>query len=179
LVLLQRGELGVQRATKGLKRRRKASLSGFGQSCRELYGKAWEVTERILERLDVEVRTAGASLLVFTFPTAGQLDVREARLAKSCTGCPCSGEPPANQIAAICERLGIDFLDLYPLISQPENNGTVLYSRSDLHWNAAGHALAAEAVARALADLPRPTPPGQEQGSRRVAHATPIEPDPQ
>ncbi|MCC6180170.1 MAG: hypothetical protein IT305_33050 [Chloroflexi bacterium] len=55
---------------------------------------------------------------------------------------------PDQRLADIAAAHDIPALDLLPTFRAAANQGTRLYFQRDIHWNAAGHALAADAVAR-------------------------------
>lgn len=154
-VLVQQVRRGVKRINRIRKQQRKGASAERvtpSTTCNAHYRQAWQVTERILERLQTEVLAAGASLLIFTVPFVDQAGVRTARDAKSCKPCVCpTSNPPTSKLVPIAERLGIQLVDLYPLISNPGAGDPLrFYYREDSHWNRAGHAIAARAVAEAL-----------------------------
>jgi lysophospholipase L1-like esterase len=53
-----------------------------------------------------------------------------------------------------CAGAGIPFLDLTPALEQAAASGRPVYFPDDAHWNAAGHQIAAEELARFLAEQP-------------------------
>jgi hypothetical protein len=53
-----------------------------------------------------------------------------------------------------CAGAGIPFLDLTPALEQAANSRHAVYFADDAHWNAAGHAIAAEELAKFLARHP-------------------------
>lgn len=57
---------------------------------------------------------------------------------------------PNRKLAALCDELDLACLDLLPRL---EGRGEAHYYRRDRHWNAAGHRLAAEALAEELERL--------------------------
>jgi len=79
-------------------------------------------------------------------------------------------------LAAWAEREGIDFLDLTPALVASARSGAVPWFPADTHWNATGHAVAADAIAswqvvqgwlhtRHPTEVPgRATPEGAESG---------------
>ncbi|MEW6743864.1 MAG: LamG-like jellyroll fold domain-containing protein [Planctomycetota bacterium] len=52
-----------------------------------------------------------------------------------------------------CRRLGIATISLGPAFRERARQGQQLYFRMDAHWNAEGHRLAAEVIARGLEEL--------------------------
>ena len=118
------------------------------------YERAWEVTAEILRRLREEVEGAGGELAVFTVPTRRESNERLiAGADRAADGRLCLREAPANRrLAAILDQLGVPLIDLLPAFRERLAEGEVLYRPSDRHWNARGHALAADLV---LAELDR------------------------
>ena len=53
-----------------------------------------------------------------------------------------------------CDGAGIPFLDLTPALERAANSGHAVYFADDAHWNAAGHEIAAEELAKFLASQP-------------------------
>jgi hypothetical protein len=117
------------------------------------FSRAWEVTGQLLSRLDSVVREAGARLVIFTVPAQHEVEPRTMERVKSEFYAPdllCLDQAPAySRLEAIAGRLGIEYVNLLPDFRREANNGTDLF-RSDRHWNAAGHALAARRLAPLL-----------------------------
>ncbi|MEY2572762.1 MAG: hypothetical protein QOJ87_975 [Verrucomicrobiota bacterium] len=57
-------------------------------------------------------------------------------------------------VSEFCANAGISFLDLTPALEQAAASGRPVYFADDAHWNAAGHQLAAEELAKFLAQHP-------------------------
>jgi hypothetical protein len=53
-----------------------------------------------------------------------------------------------------CAAAGISFLDLTPALEQAASSGRAVYFADDAHWNAAGHEIAAQELAKFLARQP-------------------------
>ena len=53
-----------------------------------------------------------------------------------------------------CASAGISFLDLTPPLEQAAASGRAVYFADDAHWNAAGHEVAAQELAKFLAQQP-------------------------
>jgi lysophospholipase L1-like esterase len=70
------------------------------------------------------------------------------------------GDIDANRLAQnelmreFCTTVGIPFLDLTPALEEAAASGRVVYFADDAHWNAAGHQIAAEQLAKFLAREP-------------------------
>ncbi len=56
-------------------------------------------------------------------------------------------------VAQECERLGIACLPLLPVFASAARRDGPLYFGQDIHWNPAGHRLAAGEIARFIGDL--------------------------
>jgi hypothetical protein len=69
-------------------------------------------------------------------------DIRANRLAQN------------ELMREVCAGAGIPFLDLTPAFEQAAASGRAAYFADDAHWNAAGHELAAQELARFLAGQP-------------------------
>jgi hypothetical protein len=118
--------------------------------------RAWALTERILRRLKQDVERSGAALAVFSVPAVTDVvpaEMRRARAGMQDPGALCLEQSPGyRRLEAMLERLEIEFVDLLPEFRRAAaEEGAVLFRRGDLHWNARGHALAAERVAVELA----------------------------
>ena len=104
-------------------------------------------------------------------PTAGELRAFEASLARMAEACrgrcalgviyiadpseliePAEPSEIARGVAAVCGRLGVEFLDLSPrFLAAARDSAEPLYFPLDHHWTPAGHAVAADALAPWLA----------------------------
>jgi hypothetical protein len=119
------------------------------------YLQSWDVTRRVLARLNREVRAVGARLLVMSVPAREEVD--EDVMARIVRDAPesdrlCLEKAPANQrLGELLAELDIDYLDLLPAFRDARRQtGVELFRRSDSHWNPQGHALAARQLAAAL-----------------------------
>lgn len=71
-----------------------------------------------------------------------------------------AGDIRANRLAQnqlmreFCATAGIPFLDLTPALEEAAASGRAVYFADDAHWNAAGHQVAAEELAKFLAREP-------------------------
>lgn len=110
----------------------------------------WRITCDCLLQAKAAAEAAGAPLAVLLAPSkeeiyAGRLRARQAGAAGDLRG-------NTRRVAAFCRQQSIACLDLGPAFVQAAQAGQAFYFRSDAHWNPAGHALAAQQVARWLAD---------------------------
>jgi hypothetical protein len=118
---------------------------------------AWNVTKRILARLNQEVRATGARLLAMSVPPIHEVDEDVMTRVLSQFSQPdrlCLEQAIGyRRLAELLGELDIDYLDLMPAFRYARRQtGVELFRRSDLHWNPQGHALAARELAAALED---------------------------
>jgi hypothetical protein len=117
------------------------------------FSRAWEITDHVLDRLNSVVRDAGARLVIFSVPAQHEVEPETMEKVRSGLAAPellCLDQAPAyKRLGAVAERLGIEYVNLLPDFRREAGAGTDLF-RSDRHWNAAGHALAARRVASVL-----------------------------
>jgi len=119
------------------------------------FSEAWDITRRILARLNREISEAGSRLLVFSVPAMHDVDAD--RMNKVIEDAPRSGlvcleEAPAyTRLAGTLDELQIEFIDLLPVFRREvQGSNNSLFWRSDRHWNEDGHLLAAEHILSAL-----------------------------
>lgn len=117
--------------------------------------RGWQLTEGLLAALRDRAAAAGVPLVVVGAPDwlALDLDAWTRRLGDSRAS---SGryrpDSPNARLGEISARLGLPYLDLYPLLNA-RAGGEPLYFPIDTHWTPAGHAVVAEAVERQLHEL--------------------------
>jgi hypothetical protein len=127
--------------------RSKEGTSPNEKQLTEYYKRSWDVTRRILTRLNGEVRAAGARLLVMSVPEISEID---EDLKAGAVADALQAEPPAyGRLRKELTELNIDYLDLLPAFREAKRHGVELYGR-DNHWSPQGHALAARELAAAL-----------------------------
>ena len=68
-------------------------------------------------------------------------------------------EAPTDQVAEIADRLGVPFINLLPPLQDAFVTDQHLYYNFDKHWTAAGHAVAARAIAQTLRQMELTAPP--------------------
>jgi lysophospholipase L1-like esterase len=147
----------VERRIRGL-----TTISSQGNTrkrCDLLYARSWEITKRILRRFDTETRAHGSKLVVFSVPAIAANDFEHVGESPSRTyGNICKDDNVMrSQLEAVTHSLGIDFIDLFPVFAKESTNGkATLFNSADNHWNARGHAIAAEEVASALEGMIQP-----------------------
>ncbi|MGE0707373.1 MAG: SGNH/GDSL hydrolase family protein [Planctomycetota bacterium] len=109
---------------------------------------AWQRTEELFVQLDAAARQGGARFAVVIFPSIFEANgVAEAGPDRT----P-DRSYPARRVAARCAAAKIPCLDLTPSFAAAGDAAarSALYWPGDLHWKAAGHALAAGATAEWL-----------------------------
>src|SRR5262249_41411630 len=111
------------------------------------YTRAWDTTERILAKLKVEVEANGSKLVVVSIPALSEVSVDYMKVVASRAAYPnklCLEEAPAQlRLSQMLARLDIEQISLLSdFRATVRADGRQLYF-SDLHWNSAGHALAA------------------------------------
>jgi lysophospholipase L1-like esterase len=116
------------------------------------WDEAWELTDALIRRLDKEVETQGAQLVVVTvsapeqvYPDLWAATFKTESLTQETHWDP---EAPNRRLAAILDEADIPHLDLMPIFQDAAARPEMpqLYFRHDFHWSAAGHALAAQTV---------------------------------
>jgi len=123
----------------------------------ETLGESWRVTEALIARIAEEVASLGSDFLLFTVTTGRQVHpdpaYRRDRVSVE------AGENLNywnTRLGKLADEKGIDFVDLTPpLLSQVEVSGECLHGFENAvpcggHWNAKGHRLAGEEIARAI-----------------------------
>jgi lysophospholipase L1-like esterase len=132
--------------------------------------RGWALTRRSLERMQALSRAAGTELVVMFVPFKEQVylpllrrsfsrDELQRALAFSLRGIGPAPDPDAmarhrlaqnDLVRTLCAELGIALLDLTPVLEAELGSGRSVYFPDDSHWNAAGHDVAAAALAEFL-----------------------------
>ncbi|MFC1836174.1 SGNH/GDSL hydrolase family protein [Thermodesulfobacteriota bacterium] len=117
----------------------------------KLWNEAWMVTRRVIVAMKTLVQEHGAELMVVTVPPL-QVDPEVRRRVEDLHPDVRLDIDKINRVLGdFCRREGIPFLDLLPSFSEAyKTDGVPLFHKFDLHWNAAGHEVAASEVARFL-----------------------------
>jgi lysophospholipase L1-like esterase len=119
---------------------------------RYLPEEAWIKTEALIVQLKREVEANGGELLVAILPDETDVDEDRrseiydayAHLTKEQA---LSGPLPARHIAQLLQAQNISYVSLLTALQDHQRQtGEVLYYRYDGHWNAAGHAVAGQAI---------------------------------
>ncbi len=112
-------------------------------------GKAWQLTEALLNRLR---EATGNRLAVFYVPTVAAVYDDSWRQTRELYGMDDGWDIhlAESRLAEICLRLAIPMLSPTWQFREQARRGKSLYFLEDGHWNGAGHRLAAEVLARYL-----------------------------
>jgi lysophospholipase L1-like esterase len=126
----------------------------YALSVEREWAKAWRVTEALIARLQLRTQERGAPLVLVGVPDWRALDPAEWRETVFRTRPqtrPASPEAPTDRLDQIATRLEMPYVDLLPALREAVATGQgPLYYAVDGHWNAAGHAAAAGAIADAI-----------------------------
>jgi lysophospholipase L1-like esterase len=129
--------------------RRALELGVFACEPHPAYERASQITRRILLRLDQQVRADGARLVVFTVPS--EVEASPAPRGLHDLELPCREDPPAYApLRDFLAQHDIPLIDLLPHFQRRMREPGAGIFASDAHWNATGHALAADRVAQEL-----------------------------
>jgi len=118
------------------------------------FARAWDTTERILARLKEDVDAHGSQLVVFTVPALEEVSVDRMKAVTADVAYPdklCLDEAPGyRRLSLMLTKLDIEQISLLPDFRRVMREDGINLYQSDLHWNQAGHALAAERVVSEL-----------------------------
>jgi len=117
---------------------------------------AYRLAESLVRRLRDAVVSSGSEFLVVYAPSQPAVNDRMWRVMRTHWGMPESGWSPArvgSRIGEICRRNGITCLDTTPDLRARAADGTSVYYPLDGHWNAIGHRVAAQCIARQILPL--------------------------
>ncbi len=111
---------------------------------------AWELSGHLLKAFDETVQRANAKMILVYAPAILQIEEGDWQRKRELHGLVGDYDltKPNAQLAVFAARYGLSYLDLYSTF-KTRAEGEVLYLR-DSHWNAAGHALAAENLCEQL-----------------------------
>lgn len=113
------------------------------------FEEAWQRTRSAYARLITLARQEGIPVLLFMIPRDMQVWPRwKEHHAALSTKAPFTSRLPQRTFGAICEDLQIWCLDLLPQYgaAAARDPHTPLYYTVDVHWTAAGHALASQII---------------------------------
>lgn len=118
--------------------------------------RGWGLVEQILGKVAADADAAGARTVVLVVPDRTQVDAplwNDFLDTQGRDPASYDRDLPDRRIQEIASRLGITVVD--PLEAQRARaaSGTAVFLTGDPHWNAAGHEIAAQELARALKTL--------------------------
>ena len=120
------------------------------------WGTAWEITDTLMGMVHDEAAQHGSRFGLVLVPTRGQVSDQAWRGIAGSDGGRRAGLDrtfPNSQLQKIAARLSAPFLDLVPALRAADSQGQgPLYYERDQHWTAAGHAVAAQAIATFVRD---------------------------
>jgi len=112
---------------------------------------AYALTERLVLEIREVLAARRIRLLVLVVPAREQVDdARWAQFAAAAGPAALARERPQERWRAWSRQQGVALVDLLPVF-RARNQRNAFYFDVDGHWNARGHALAAECLCRALA----------------------------
>jgi hypothetical protein len=132
---------------------------------------AWRTTEALLARMRFQVEGVGGHFLAFLIPLRGDIYTQESTVRATGSGGAAGWDAQAvgRRFAQICAEQQLRCIDSTARFRQAAATGADsarLYFRNDWHWNARGHALAAEILAEEIRGLMKrePTPAAASAG---------------
>ena len=116
---------------------------------------AWDQARDVIGRMKAWTREHGSRLVIVTIPIGGQVYPGMWDHTRKLYGLSSTDfdlDKPQQLIEEIREELGVPVIDLRHALRNARE-GPDLYYRNDIHWNAAGHDVAAREIVRQLTDL--------------------------
>lgn len=114
------------------------------------YTRAWDATKRIFARFNEEVEAHGSKLVVFTVPAMEEVSLEYMKAVKADVVYPdklcLEGAPGHARLSDMLTKLDIEQISLLSDFRRVMREDGINLYQSDLHWNPAGHALAADRV---------------------------------
>ncbi|MCI0613063.1 SGNH/GDSL hydrolase family protein, partial [bacterium] len=115
---------------------------------------AWEITGKLIEKLNEEIASINGKLLIFYVPSRPSVYAEDWHATKRKYGISDEDWDIARvglELREICKRNDIDFIDPTEAFkaeaSKLEANGKRLYFNEDGHWNREGHQFVGEILA--------------------------------
>ncbi|MBI4180072.1 SGNH/GDSL hydrolase family protein [bacterium] len=119
--------------------------------------KAWQTTERIIERFKTDVERNGAAFVIVIMPSRFEIHPEYWAAVEKRHHVPENIDLsfPRKQIRRIAERLNLNTIDLYDAMKAAGQTQT-LYFRHDGHLTTAGHKVVAEEISKQWAEKIKP-----------------------
>lgn len=132
------------------------ALMVYAERPDSLWSAAWTLTERLIVEVRNEAQRQGAEFVLVSIPSGAQVHA-EARLNRpgwerwgELPGL--SLEAPERRLELLADECGLEFVPLLAAFREDADRAHApLHLHWSLHWNARGHALAGELLARRLA----------------------------
>jgi len=109
----------------------------------------WKLLTGVLKTMKGSVASEGAKLYVLFIPqyvqTSQSIFERSVRKYGH-DPAEYDMEKPNRELAKLCRKLGIDYLDLLPVMKEETSKGNGLYYPRDGHWKVEGHRIAAREI---------------------------------
>jgi SGNH hydrolase-like domain, acetyltransferase AlgX len=120
----------------------------FGRDHAREVNDMWERTHRILAALKADVEWHGARFAVLYVPVRFEVndEVWELSRGRYRMGRRWDRDVVFNRLRAVCEEEGIPLVDPRDELRRQEMSGAPAYYTRDVHWTAAGNAVAAHAL---------------------------------
>jgi lysophospholipase L1-like esterase len=138
----------------------------YGTRSNQKVDQTWELTGKLLQAFHASVQRVGAEMLLVYVPAIVQIEDDNWRSKRDLHGLigDFDLKRPNREIARFAARYGIPLLDLYDPFKRASEREKLYYRES--HWNARGHALAANLIGDYLLEQGRLDPtPKQTNGS--------------
>ncbi len=137
----------------------------FREPADSAWREAWAITDRLVARAHEETRRRGARFLLVVLSTPGTVYPDPRMRARYAEGLGVKGLfYPEERLKSLGARQGFDVLALAPAMQQRADaqrayfHGFANTKPGFGHWNAAGHAVAAELIAASLCAAPAGAP---------------------
>jgi len=122
----------------------------FGDTERPWKPHEWEVMTRTLEEAKRLTRGIGADFLLIYIPRKFRVYRGHVRLEEGTEAAGWSVNDLPEALGAWCRESDIAYLDTTPVLEAEVAAGRHVYFVDDVHWNAHGHAVVADAIAERL-----------------------------
>lgn len=118
----------------------------------------WQLTQALLREMGRESRTRGVRFLAFLIPARISVDRDEWNAVRSAMRLSSDDWDPsvvASRFSAMCQAESLECIEPTARFTEVQRGlaaGTALYYKTDGHWNASGHHVAAEILAEWIRD---------------------------
>jgi lysophospholipase L1-like esterase len=120
---------------------------------------AWRLTRELVRRMREETRASGAEFLTFLIPIRSRIytQFEDVRTGLAAGNSEIDVDAVVRQFNELCTTHSLPYIDatdaFLAAADSLDDHGQRLYYRYDWHWNANGHRLAGEMVARYVRPL--------------------------